>query len=135
MADTYHLTAEAETGPVAGGSLSSGSANVGIPVDVSLVLTASVARSYELISDAPVTVDLPGPTSDNPDAPQANVLHVQVSGPRVKATITTADGTAQVVPVDSLLILHTTTIAPITALTLTRTPGNDTFVSVFAGAI
>lgn len=134
MSDRYQIQGSATTSPISGASAPVG-AQVAVEIDEALVLSVDLQRRYDLIDDAAVTVQLPGPTSSNPSAPQANVLIIQVTGPRVKATITTADGAAQVIPVDPLLVLHTETGSPITALTLTRTPGNETFCDVFLGQI
>ena len=134
MSDIYRLTADAQVSTLFGPS-GSGQAALDVPIDEALCLAVRSSQVVELISDAPVVVQLPGPTSGAPAAPQANALIAKVVGPRVKATITTADGATQVVPVDPLLVLHTTTVSPITALSLTRTPGNDTFVHLFLGQI
>jgi hypothetical protein len=131
-AATYRLNADASMAATPG-CPPGGSTTGDVNVDQSFTIVASSARSYQLLDDDPVTIDLPGPTSDNPDDPQAGILIVQVQGPPVKALVTTDYGTAQAIPIDPLLILHSTTDHPITALTLTRTAGNDTFVNVFAG--
>ena len=64
----------------------------------------------------------------------ANVVVLNVStGPEGVVTLTTG-GVAKAVPVDSFFSLFTRT-TPITALTLTRTPGAATTVEVFLGAL
>jgi hypothetical protein len=134
VADAYTFIADATVAPISGG-FSSGIAALDVPLNEALTLSVKSSQVVELISDAAATVQLPGPTSTNPSAPLANVVVIKVVGPRVKAAITTADGASQIVPVDPLFVLHTTTVSPITALTLTRTPGNDTFVHLFLGQI
>ncbi len=135
MATTYTLNADALTAPQSGSTFSSGQPVVDVPLNEVVTLSLSSTQTIELIGDSPVTVLLPGPSSANPGGPQANCLLIKIVGPRVKATITTADGAAQVIPVDPLLILNSEGASPITALTLTRTPGVDTFAYVFLGQI
>ena len=135
MATIYTLNADALTAPQAGAVFSSGQPVVDVPLNEVVTLSLSSTQTIELIGDAPVSVLLPGPSSANPLGPQANCLLIKIVGPRVKATITTADGSAQVIPVDPLLILNSESVSPITALTLTRTPGVDTFAYVFLGQI
>ena len=124
MADRFTLTADGQTVPSS--SQTSGIAVLDVPVNESFTLTWKRTDIVELTVDTPVTVPLPGPT------PQAAVLMLKAVGGKVKATITNADGAAQVISFDSVLILINQS-AMITALTLTRLPAVDTFVHVFMG--
>lgn len=132
MADAYHLIADATVAPLS--SPSSGEADIGVAIDEQITLSLDYKLTVELTTDAEVVVPLPGPSAANVD-PLANVVVIKVEGPRVKAKLTTADGAAQVLPVDPLLILHSLTVSPVTALSLTRSPGNDTLVHIFLGQI
>jgi hypothetical protein len=59
----------------------------------------------------------------------ANVVYIYAMGAKVKATITSADGAAQNIPVDPLLILESSSV-PVTAITLTRDPAAVSVVYV-----
>jgi hypothetical protein len=83
-------------------------------------------QSYELDSDSPQAVAFGGVTG-------ATVLIVKAVGGSVKVTITSSAGSSQVIPVDSFLLIMTDSTTPITAVSLTRSPGVVTTCSVFLG--
>ena len=60
----------------------------------------------------------------------ANVVMVQPQGGTVTLAITSADGTSQEVPVDTLLIIISKTV-PVTAISATRAAGVTTQLNVF----
>ena len=134
MSYAYQFQGGASLQSIPGAALTSGIPTIEQQINTAYTLTLKTSADFELTSDSPVTVPLPGPSAES-GTPQANILQITVQGPRVKATITTADGASQVVPVDPTLYMETTTVSPITALTLTRTPGVDTLASVFLGQI
>ncbi len=124
MSDAFLLSGSYTANPLSPPA----SADFGVISQLSeaLVLSDKLALSLELTSDAAMAVPFASVTN-------ANIVVVKVvSGQKIKATITTADGAAQVVPVDSLLILESGA-SPVTALTLTRTPAVLTSVRVFLG--
>lgn len=75
-----------------------------------------------LESDALTTVDMGGLN--------AHVLIVDATA-KCKLHITSADGTAQVIPISSLVLINRD--VPITALSVTRLAGTDTDIKVFVG--
>lgn len=131
MADSFRLQADATTDAGSCGGCGSGTP-VDVNFDVTLSLTLKSEQDFELVSDAPFAVTLPGPTLTNP-TPQASVVAIKATG-KLKVTLTSADGAAQAIPVDGTLILISQSV-PYTALSLTRVPGVDTFAHVFLGQI
>lgn len=105
--------------------LPSGSLYCATALDETVGLSRMLSATYDLTADSPVTVSMGGLTS-------AAVVAVKVTGSKVDATLTSADGTAQTIPVDSLALLISET-APFTALALTRTTGIAARVEVFLG--
>jgi len=97
------------------------------PIDERIVLLYKSSQEYDLAVDTPVAVPFPGMTG-------ANVVILKAVGGKVKARLTSADGTTQAIPFDSYLILMSLAY-PITALDLTRTPATPTNVQVFLGQV
>jgi hypothetical protein len=97
------------------------------PIDERVTLTNKLYQEYSLDSDMPVSVAFGGLTS-------ANVVILKAAGGKVRARITSADGSAQAVPFDSYWILMSLA-NPVTALDLTRTPATPITVQVFLGEI
>jgi len=87
-------------------------------------IAAKLSTSFVLPSDAAFPVDLTM-------VPEVNALVIDCTA-KVKITVTTADGVAQVIPVDPLLVLLTSSV-PITALSITRVAGTDTTVRLVLG--
>lgn len=83
------------------------------------------------------TVDLDSDTAESVafgDLPSASLVVLESPGGKVRARLTSADGTTQSVPVDPLLAIVSLTV-PITAIDLTRVSGAGTVrVSVILGA-
>lgn len=77
----------------------------------------------DLLDNAEVTITFGAVT-------EAHVLIVDASA-KVTMKLTSADGTAQVVAADKLILLCAD--SPVTALKVTRSPGVDTTLRIFAG--
>lgn len=91
-----------------------------------LSLQNRVVTRYELTTDALQAVAF-GPLAS------AHVVQLKVTaGSHVVATLTSADGSAQTIPVGGLLVLVSRTV-PVTSLALTRDAGVATTVEVFLG--
>ena len=101
-----------------------GSARVMIELAQSLSLANSLTSSLSLDTDDPTVLSL-GPLAT------VNVLMLRATGGKIRVRITSADGTAQSIPTDFLL-LFTGTVG-ITAIDVTRVAGTPTTVSVFMG--
>lgn len=99
-------------------------------------IAAQISEIATLVSkkvdDLPLTVDT-AVAVDFGGLTEANVVILKsLGGNKVKALVTSADGTDQAIPFDTYLILMTEDV-PITALSLTRLPGTATTVRVFLG--
>ncbi len=90
----------------------------------SMSIAAKLSTAFVVPSDAPVVIDLT-------TLPEVNALYIDADE-KVKLTITTADGTAQVIPVDPLMIWFSESV-PITALSITRVASTDTTVRLILG--
>ena len=95
-----------------------------IPLDELLYVEQQMQNTYVLDGDSPVSVQF-GTLS------AANAVFVKADG-KVRVRLTSADGSQQSVPVDSVLLL-TCQATGITAIDLTRVAGVDTTVEVFLG--
>jgi len=122
MSDVFSLQGSWATSPASG--CPSGKPSLGAPLAEQMVLAAKHLDDIELAADIPFFVSFGGVAS-------ANVVVIK-SSRKVKVALTSADGAAQVVPVDGLFMLLALTV-PITAITLTRLAGVDTVVEVFLG--
>jgi hypothetical protein len=91
-----------------------------------LSLTRKDLDSVVLSADAPLSV------SFGSGVVSAAVVILKATGGKVRARLTSADGSQQAVPVDDLLVLISQSV-PITAIDLTRVPGVLTTVDVFLG--
>lgn len=124
MSNLYSLEGSYTSAPASG--LPSGDPEVDTTISEQLYLRRQKLVRVELSTDSPVAVGF-----DNIAA--AAVVIVKSVGNKVSARITSADGTTQAVPVDSLLILHCSSVG-VTALDLTRVAGAGTVnVIVFLG--
>jgi hypothetical protein len=126
MAERLHIVADAQVTSTSG--TASGVAAIDVPLDETVPILYKTTSVYELLVDTPVPVAFGGVTN-------AHVVVLKAVGGKVKATCSTADGAAQVVPVDSILFWEPGLNAPVTSMTLTRLPGTDTFVHVFLAQI
>ena len=104
-----------------------GIASLAIPLQEKLALSNRVSARYVLDVDTAVTVNLTG-------LAEVHFVLVKVSAGagRVRVRLTSADGSAQSVPVDGFLLLFCRN-TPVTALDLTRTAGVETTVELLLG--
>ena len=126
MADTFTLAGSWSANPAIGAP--SGIAYFCTPISEALQLTRKDYDTIVLAADAPVAVDFGGGVTS------AHVVIIKATGGKVKVALTSADGTLQAIPVDSMLILISRTV-PFTALELTRLAGTATQVEVFLGQV
>lgn len=125
MASIFHLDGSYSVCPASG--FCSGDPSIDACLDEQLVLKAVHVESFELTSSSPVIINFGNVTN-------AHVVVIRVYGAHVKATLTSADGTNQSVPVDPLFVEISMSV-PITALTLTRDSGStfNTTVKLLLG--
>lgn len=95
-----------------------------IQLSESMSIAAKLATAFVVPSDAAFPVDLT-------TVPEVHALFINATA-KVKLTITTADGAAQVIPVDPMMIWFSSSV-PITALSITRVASTDTTVSLVLG--
>lgn len=125
MTDTFRLHGELACTPAR--SVSSLEAEVLALLDESLYLAEKLVTVVELDGDAPVSVQFGSLAG-------ANVVLLRATGGKVRARVTSADGSAQAIPVDPLLIQISQAV-PVTAIDLTRLAGIVTTVQVFLGEL
>lgn len=123
MSDQFTLSGSYNVTPL-GGSASL-DPSIDAPLNEGLVLQSKQYIPVHLTVDTPVAV--PYGTVVN-----AHVVILKAAGGKVKARITSADGTTQIVPFDTMLMIRSDTV-PITAIDLTRVAATDTIVRVFLG--
>jgi hypothetical protein len=123
LADLFSLSGDLGTTPAAG--TPSGAFQLIATLDESATLAHKHEDDLDLTVDTPVVVSFGGVTN-------AHVVMLHATGGKVKATLTSADGTSQAVPVEPLLILMNRTV-PVTAISLTRVATVATSVTVFLG--
>ena len=124
MSSTMRASGQITDQPISG--IGSGQPTTTIPLDETVALSdSSMTSAYNLTVDGPVNVDFG--TLDG-----ANVIFIKTIGGRVVVRLTSAAGTTQAVPVDSILFLICTS-EPITAIDLERVAGQDTRVNVALG--
>ena len=122
MADQFVLSGSYTVTPL---SLTSLDPSLATPIDEPLALKSKQPSDITLSVDTPVAV--PFGTLVN-----AHVVILKALGGKVKARLTSADGTTQAIPFDTFLILMSQTV-PITAIDLTRVLATATTVKVFLG--
>lgn len=123
MADAFCLSGELRSTPQSGNP--SGDPTIDAVIFESAMLGQKAVLSYKLLADGALPVPFGSVTN-------ARVIMVKVTGGKVTATLTSTDGTTQAIPVDSLFLLFCASV-PVTALALTRQPGQTTDVRVFLG--
>lgn len=123
MADKFSLIGSWGTKPTSGTPSSDPAFDAA--VEEYVTLDRKHFDTVALTTDNPVVVSLGG-------LDDAAVVILRATGAKVKATLASADGAAEVVPVDPLLIVVSREV-PFTALTLTRAAGLDATVKVFLG--
>lgn len=123
MADSFKLLGSYETTPL--GNPLSFAPNVVAQISEGKTLKAKQLCDLSLEVDTPVVVPFGGVVN-------AHVILLKATGGKVKARLTSADGTQQSVPFDTYLILMSEAV-PLTAIDLTRVAGTVTQVRVFLG--
>ena len=124
MAHTLSVTGSLKAEPNSGNP--SGCPTTLSPIEEKISLSkAPITVEYELTDDAAQAVSFGGLT-------QANVVMIKSVGGKVRARLTSADGTDQAVPVDSFMLLFSSSV-PFTALDITRVSGVSTTVKVLLG--
>ena len=97
-----------------------------IPLSQTFQLVSSgTTINFDLTSDSPQAVNL---------AQFANgvtVIFCETSGGYVDLTLTSADGTAQVIPVGPMAIICSTMGKPYTAISITRQAGTEVFAQLY----
>lgn len=122
MSQTVKIHGELSAGPDSC-SGSSGSPALLVQLDEAISVKGVPNTSeYELSSDSPQSVAFGGLAS-------ASVVLIKATGGKVRVRLTSADGTSQAIPVDSLLLILSESVA-YTAIDLTRVSGTLTTVAV-----
>jgi hypothetical protein len=104
---------------------SSGVPSTEVPFDEPVALSAYMVQSLVLDTDSPMSVPFGGVSS-------VNFLSVKAIDGKVRVRLTSADGSAQAVPVDGLLVVQTDSV-PITSIDVMRVAGTQTSVEVILG--
>jgi hypothetical protein len=123
MSDVFKLDGSYQTQPTSGNL--SGNPEVDALLQERVSLKNKLIGCYVLATDSPVSVSLGGLS-------EVNVLVIKTTGGKVRARITSADGSAQSVPVDPFCLLIDLSVG-ITAIDLTRVTLTSTTVQVFLG--
>jgi hypothetical protein len=123
VADSFSFVATYGTSPPTG---TTAAASICANLSEALSLTRKDLDTVVLNADAPLSV------SFGSGVASAAVVILKATGGKVRARITSADGSQQSIPVDDLLVLIAQSV-PITAIDLTRVPGVSTTVDVFLG--
>lgn len=122
MSDTLTLHGSITTGEGCG-CASSFSPSVSIPIDESMSLKGAVnLGEFELTDDSPVSVPLAA-------LARAHAVFLRSTGGKVRARLTSADGSSQAIPVDPVMFVISESV-PFTALDLTRAAGVQVTVRV-----
>jgi hypothetical protein len=124
VADNFSLTGSYQSVPAVGSP--SGISICSVPLDEEMVLVRKDTDQIYLVVDTPVVVPFGGGVTS------AHVVVLKAVGGKVRARVTSADGSQQSIPVDSFAFLMSRSV-PITAIDLTRVPGQPTTVDVFLG--
>lgn len=124
MSDTFKLDGSWSTTPSSGVG-DSGCAVLSAPLTETITLEKKLFQDIVLDVDAPVVVSFGGLTA-------AHVVSIATQGQKIRARMTSADGTDQSVPIDDLFLNISRTV-PITAIDLMRVAGAETLVKVFLG--
>lgn len=126
MADKLTITASLTVGDSAGGCCGGCEASVLRSASETFGLDGTAQSGSVLLgSDTPESVAFG-------DLASASAVWMQVTGGKVRARLTSADGTQQAIPVDDLFILVSRSV-PITAIDLTRVTGQTPRVTFVLG--
>ena len=123
MADTCTLDGSYSVEPASGSP--SGDPEISTPLSEVVSIDEKSVIKMKLTDDNPALVSFGAITN-------AHIVFVRARGSKVRARLTSADGSQQSVPVDPPLLSISQTV-PITAVDLTRTAGVETTVQVFLG--
>jgi hypothetical protein len=123
MADVFNLGGNYTTQPASGAP--SADPSFIAPIDETMTLVHKHFDTIDLGSDLATPVDFGGVTN-------CHVAIIKTVGGKVMVRVTSADGTTQSIPVDQFFVVMSNTV-PITAIDLTRVPGQVTTVKVFLG--
>lgn len=123
MSDTFSLQGSLQTTPAVGAP--SGFFTLIAQLDEQLVLGVKRQDEVALTVDTPVAVAFGGVAN-------AHVVMLKTIGGKIRARLTSADGSTQAVPVDSFALVMSRTV-PVTAIDLTRVVGQATTVEIFLG--
>ena len=104
------------------GASANGEPTISTPFDEMIITDRSTLVELRLTSDVAVSVAFGG-------VDEAVFVAIHASGGKVSATLTSADGTDQIIPVDPIGLLLSESV-PFTALSLTRATGTTVDVRV-----
>lgn len=121
MADAFKLLGSYETQPLT--SPLSFAASVIAQINEAKQIKVKQAYDVELTVDTPVAVNFGGVVN-------ANIIILKSVGGKVRARLTSADGSLQAIPFDTYWILMSESV-PVTAIDLTRVAGTATTCRVF----
>lgn len=121
MPDAFKLTGSYEATPLS--NPLSFAPSVVAPINESKQVKAKEVGEVLLSTDSPVAVAFGGVVN-------ANIIILKAIGGKVRARLTSTDGSTQAVPFDTYLILMSDSVA-VTAIDLTRVAGTETTVRVF----
>lgn len=125
MADRLTITAGLTVGATSSGCCSDGDSLSREASEVIGLDGTAQSGSILLGTDTPESIAFG-------DLASANVVWLAVTGGKVRARLTSADGTQQAVPVDDLLIIVSRSV-PFTAIDLTRVTGQTPRVTYVLG--
>lgn len=123
MADTFSLQGTYTATPASGSP--SADPQITAPINENMTLANEIVSQITLSVDGPVALPVDSLAG-------VNVVILKSVGGKVIARFTSADGTAQAIPVDSFLAL-TSANADITAISVERVPATSTVVKYFLG--
>lgn len=124
MADQFSLSGLYSTQPLGGDP--SFAPVIEAPINEPVVLAHKHYDDVDLSTDATTPLNFGGGVVN------AHVVILKAVGGKVRARVTSADGSVQAIPFDTYLLLMSMTV-PITAIDLTRVPSQATSVRVFLG--
>lgn len=124
MSHVFKLHGDYSVTPSSGSP--SAAPTVSAPIDETMTLKRAPSVSeYELTADSVQSVAF-GPATN------AHVIVIKTVGGKIRARLTSADGTTQAIAVDSFAVIISESV-PYTALDLTRVSGVTTTVKVLLG--
>lgn len=124
MADVFTIAGSYSATPAYGNP--SADPIITAAIDEKLMLGTELFSQVTLTTDAPVALPFGGLT-------EASALVLKCVGGRIIVSLTSAEGSDQIVPVDSFLAMISASV-PFTAISVARAPGgSDTTVKFFLG--